>query len=79
MFTEDSVIHPKETAHFMTNDADYKRVVPLNETDFYNQDYIGLKALDEAGKVTYAQIVGDHLQFSDDDIKNKIVPFLNGE
>jgi len=46
MFTEDSVIHPKETAHFMTNDADYKKVAPLYESDFYVKDYIGLRALD---------------------------------
>lgn len=50
-FEEDSVIYPKETAWFQTLDKDGKTVLPLNATDFYQNDFIGVKALNEAGKI----------------------------
>ncbi len=51
-------------------------VEALEESSFYKEDYIGLRALAEAGKVQYASIAGDHLQFSEADIDDTFVPFL---
>lgn len=76
MFTEDSVVYPKESEWFQQLENDEVTVQPLEDSDFYQQDYIGLKALNEAGKVTFISIVGDHLQFSESDIDNTFVPFL---
>ena len=76
MFNQDTVIYPKQTAWFQTLD-DKGEVLPLNATDFYNNDYIGLKSLTEAGKVHYVSVEGNHLQFSEDDIQNTFIPFLN--
>jgi hypothetical protein len=76
MFSEDSVIYPKETAWFQSVDTK-GNVVPLNQTDFYNKDYVGLKSLVEDDKVTFATFKGNHLQFTMDDIENKIIPELN--
>lgn len=46
LFSEDSMIHPKETAHFMgVNEND--DVVDLKESEFYKNDLIGLRALNE--------------------------------
>lgn len=75
MFTEDTVIYPKETAWFWQLQADGS-ILPVNGTDFYKNDYIGLRALQEAGKVQYESFEGNHLQFTEDQIKNVIVPFL---
>jgi palmitoyl-protein thioesterase len=75
MFEDDSVIYPKETAWFQQLDT-HGNVLPLNATDFYNEDYIGLKNLTETGKVQYVSLPGDHLQFTTDDIKNTFIPFL---
>lgn len=77
MFTEDTMIHPKETAHFQSPSPAGNSVLTWDQMDFYNKDYIGLKALNEAGKVTLDAWVGDHLQFSNDQITNIVVPFLN--
>ena len=77
MFANDTMIHPKETAHFQSPSADGKTVLPLNGTDFYNQDFIGVKALNEAGKLTFDTWPGDHLQFTETQIKNVVIPFLN--
>lgn len=60
MFSEDTMIYPKETAWFQGLDTD-GNVLPLNEMDFYNDDYIGLKSLNEAGKVKFETFDGDHL------------------
>jgi len=75
MFNEDTVIYPKETAWFWQLQADGS-VLPVNQTDFYKNDLIGLKTLDEAGKVTYLAFDGNHLQFTDEQIKDVIAPFL---
>ena len=46
------------------------------QTSLYVEDWIGLKALDEAGKVKYIGVRGDHLDISDNDMKEHIVPYL---
>ena len=46
MFSEDTMIHPKETAWFADTDKD-GNVIPMKETELYTKDLIGLKTLDE--------------------------------
>ena len=75
MFTEDTMVHPKESEWFQQMGEDGE-VQALEDSDFYKEDYIGLRALNEAGKVSFVSVEGDHLQFSQDDISNTIVPFL---
>lgn len=75
MFTEDTVIYPKESEWFQQLDTD-GNVQPLEESDFYQEDYLGVRALNEAGKIQFVSVVGDHLQFSESDVQNTILPFL---
>lgn len=75
MFSEDTVIFPKETAWFWQLQKD-QTILPVNQTDFYKNDLIGLRTLEEAGKVTYLEFEGNHLQFTEDQINNIIAPFL---
>jgi len=59
------MVVPRESAHFGFYAAGQdKEVVPMNETKIYTEDYIGLKTLDEAGKIAFLVSEGDHLQFS---------------
>jgi len=51
-------------------------LVPFTESDFYLNDTLGLKTLNEAGRIQFVSVDGDHLQFSTSDINNTIVPFL---
>ena len=44
MFTEDTMIYPKETAWFQGLDK-HGQVVKLEDSDFYKEDYIGVKSL----------------------------------
>jgi len=76
MFTQDTMVYPKESEWFQTLDSHDKSVVPLEDSDFYKNDLIGLKALNDAKKVQFISIEGDHLQFSKDDINNTFIPFL---
>jgi palmitoyl-protein thioesterase len=45
MFTEDTVIYPKESSWFWELQED-NTILPLNETEFYKQDLIGLRTLE---------------------------------
>ena len=76
MFTEDTMVYPKESEWFQTLDSKDKKVVALEDSDFYKNDLIGLKALNDEKKVQFISIEGDHLQFSKDDINNTFIPFL---
>ena len=63
--TEDSMVEPRESEHFefyVPGQADV--ILPLRESPIYVEDRIGLKALDEAGKLHFMEVEGDHLQFS---------------
>jgi len=46
------------------------------QTDLYKEDWIGLRALDEAGRVTYIAFPGDHLNINDLELKDSVVPYL---
>jgi len=65
-FTLDSFVQPIDSEWFSwyapNND---KVVVPYNETDLYVQDWIGLRYLDENGRVDFLSVVGDHLRFTE--------------
>jgi palmitoyl-protein thioesterase len=75
MFDADTVIYPKQTAWFQALDTKGS-LVPLKSSDFYLKDYIGLKALMDANKVQFETFAGDHLQFTEKDINETIIPFL---
>ena len=66
-FSEDSTVVPRGTEWF----GFYKlgqavEMLNYNETQLYKEDWIGLKTLDEAGKLDFLESPGDHLQFTDD-------------
>ena len=46
------------------------------QTDLYTEDWIGLRTLDEAGRVKYISVSGGHLGISKRDMKKHIVPYL---
>ena len=76
MFSNDTMIYPKETAWFHELQADYATILPMEQTSLYTQNLNGLKTLNEAGKLTFLEWPGAHLQFNEEQIKDVIVPFL---
>jgi palmitoyl-protein thioesterase len=49
------------------------------QTQLYIEDWIGLKTLDEAGRVKYISVSGNHLGISRSDMKKYVVPYLEGK
>ncbi|KAE9592186.1 hypothetical protein Lal_00013023 [Lupinus albus] len=77
MFEDDSIIIPKETAWFgYYPDGAFHPVLTPQQTKLYKEDWIGLRTLDEAGKVKFISFSGDHLAISQSDMKTYIVPYL---
>ena len=65
-FNEDSVVDPRGTEWFdYYEPGQGQRMLPYNETDLYKEDWIGLKTLNEDGRVDFLSVEGDHLRFDD--------------
>ncbi|GAB4858079.1 hypothetical protein Ancab_015981 [Ancistrocladus abbreviatus] len=77
MFEHDTVLIPKETAWFgYFPDGAFSPVLPPQQTNLYVEDWIGLKTLDDAGRVKFVSVPGNHLGISRSDMKTYIVPYL---
>lgn len=76
MNESDTVINPPSTAWFEFYEPSKNSVIPLKESEFYKEDYIGLKELDSLGKVRFVKLNGDHIHFSDYDIDTYMIPVL---
>ncbi|KAE8387274.1 palmitoyl-protein thioesterase precursor [Aspergillus alliaceus] len=66
LFEEDQMVHPKESAWFGEVDGETGDVVQLQERDIYQEDWIGLKGLDEEGKLLFRSVPGRHMQLSEE-------------
>ncbi|KAK9911029.1 hypothetical protein M0R45_034955 [Rubus argutus] len=77
MFEHDTILIPKETSWFgYYPDGAFEPVLSAQETVLYTEDWIGLKTLDEAGKVKFINVSGNHLSISKSDMKKYVVPYL---
>jgi palmitoyl-protein thioesterase len=60
-FSDDDMVVPGESAWFGFYDQDLQ-VVPLEEQPIYREDWIGLKQLDEEGKLLFLEVPGKHVR-----------------
>ena len=72
----DTVITPVDSSWFEFYDKEGEKIVPLRESDFYINDYIGLRKLDEEGKVSFAAFKEEHVLYNMDEYNNEIVEFF---
>ncbi|OVA01193.1 Palmitoyl protein thioesterase [Macleaya cordata] len=80
MFEHDTILIPKETAWFgYYPDGAFDPVLPPQQTTLYIEDWIGLKTLDDAGKVKYISVPGNHLDISQSDMRKYIAPYLEDQ
>ena len=76
-FETDDVIFPRESSHFrFFAENSYKEVPPLNATDMYIRNTIGLRILVEHGKVSFLQVPGKHLGITREIAQAAFAPFL---
>lgn len=57
-------------------DFKFLNMVYALQTQLYTEDWIGLKTLDEAGKVKFINVSGGHLDISQTDMKKYVLPYL---
>ena len=79
--TDDGMVWPREGEHWgapnsQATDPFQSPVLPMNETDWYVHDLFGLQAADRAGKNKFESFVGDHLQFSREDLQRWVTMYL---
>jgi palmitoyl-protein thioesterase len=74
-FSNDTMIVPKETAHFGILDEN-GIVVPLKQQEWYKRDQLGLKTMVDGGKIDFLEIIGNHMQFTRDDFKEIAEKYL---
>jgi len=74
-FGADTVVQPRESSWFSWYQSGQdKTVVPMNETDLYKEDRIGLKFLNENGRLHLINVPdADHLQFKEEWFTENIV------
>nr|NP_001298989.1 palmitoyl-protein thioesterase 1 precursor [Papilio xuthus]BAM18109.1 palmitoyl-protein thioesterase 1 [Papilio xuthus] len=77
-FESDSIVQPRETEWFGFYAPGQAKVLQsLEQSDLYVQDRLGLKKMEESGKLVFLSTPGDHLQFPQDWFVEKILqPYL---
>ena len=76
-FDQDSTVVPRGTEWFgFYRLGQAQEMLKCNETQLYQEDWIGLRSLDEEGKVDFLVTEGDHLQFSDKFLNEVIDTYL---
>ncbi|PSC70395.1 palmitoyl-thioesterase 1 [Micractinium conductrix] len=74
-FEEDDMVVPKESSHFGFFNG--TTLLRLQNTPLYQQDWIGLRSLDEAGHLALLHAPGRHMQFSLQwFVQNVVHPYL---
>ncbi|EFX05214.1 palmitoyl-protein thioesterase precursor [Grosmannia clavigera kw1407] len=66
MFAEDATVIPKESAWFA--EINGTENVPLRARPLYTEDWLGLRALDDQGRLHFRTVPGEHMQIRDKDL-----------
>ena len=72
----DTVITPIDSSWFEFYDKEGNKIVPLKESYFYIDDYIGLRKLDEEGKVKFVEFQEEHVLYNMKEYSEEIVEFF---
>lgn len=75
MFEDDKTVIPKETGWFQEV-VDGEVVASLRERPIYTEDWIGLKRLDQKGGLKFVSSPGDHMQISEEWLKDIFETYL---
>jgi palmitoyl-protein thioesterase len=74
-FNQDRVVYPKTSEHFGEMDRQ-GRILDMTESQLYKEDWIGLRTLDQAGKVRTIEVDADHCIYGTPEIQSYFLPFL---
>lgn len=74
-YADDKAIIPNSSTWFGFYGAD-RNEFPIEETSTYQRDRIGLKVLDESGKLFFLLSPGEHLELHESWFEENVIPFL---
>lgn len=69
MFADDQKVVPKESAWWAEVNSTSGEVVPLQKSRLYSEDWLGLRTLDKAAKLEFLELPGDHMRFTEGELK----------
>lgn len=72
----DTTIVPRDSSWFMFYDSQGENIVPLEESEFYKKDFIGLRKLNEEGKVSFTLFRDEHVIYNIVEYFEEIVDFF---
>ncbi|GCC27749.1 palmitoyl-protein thioesterase 1 [Chiloscyllium punctatum] len=76
-FLNDTMVDPVDSEWFgFYKVGQAKDTYSLQESALYQEDRLGLKTMDKAGKLQFLTVNGDHLQFSEEWFVTNIIPYL---
>merc|ERR1711907_429794 len=76
-FTEDTVVFPRDSEWFgYFQPGSFSKRESLQESQLYKEDWLGLKTLDAANKLHFLAAPFDHLQFTQQWLKDNLLKFL---
>ncbi|CAG8292459.1 unnamed protein product [Penicillium olsonii] len=70
MFEDDTVAVPKESALFAEVNATTGEVTALQDREIYQEDWLGLKQLDKAGRLDFKTTPGQHMRLSEEVLRD---------
>jgi palmitoyl-protein thioesterase len=78
---DDQMVWPAEGEQWGAPDPNdpFQHILPMKETEWYVDDLFGLKTADLDGKNHFESFAGDHLQFTDDDLKRWVTTYFTSE
>lgn len=78
MFEEDSVVIPRESSWFALKDPTSinTKIKFLTDQKEYQQDFLGLKTLNERGALYFRKLPGEHLQLSTEFVEGELADLL---
>ncbi|KAJ2816613.1 hypothetical protein IWW50_006439 [Coemansia erecta] len=76
-FSGDDMIYPELSSWFGFVDEGGKGV-PLENTTMYQDDWLGLRELDESGRLEFVAIEGRHMEISDQTLRSMVSKHFGG-
>ena len=79
MFSDDTTVVPKESAYFYEVNTTSNEVTKLRDRTLYQEDWLGLKWLDEQNRLEFRVAKGGHMQFEDGLLEKTMRRYFSGK
>jgi palmitoyl-protein thioesterase len=79
MFDDDTTLIPKWTAWFAEFNETDSSLTMLADRQIYKEDWVGLKKLGEQDRLKFVKVKGEHMQFSDKDLRKLFGQYFGPE